>query len=61
MASVRGLTSALMYSRMLATTAMGGGGGAGGGRTETPPPGGGGLQNKIQTLACGKSISLQGM
>lgn len=60
MASVRGRTSALMYSRMLATTAMGGGGGAGSGKTDTPPPGGGGLpvkaapiESRVNTIACG--------
>ena len=42
MASVRGRTSFLMKSLMLATTAIGGGGGVGGGVTETPPSGGGG-------------------
>ena len=50
-ASVRGLTSDLMNSRMLATIASGGGGGVGGGSTETPPVGGGGLQCKSQARA----------
>ena len=43
-ASVRGLISDLMYSRIEAVTAIGGGGGVGGGRTEVPvDPLGGGL------------------
>ena len=54
-ASVRGLISDLMNSRMDACTPTGGGGGVGGGRADTPVfPGGGGLQGtRSQCMSVG--------